>query len=131
MSIEYLVGQTGEKLKKGLERHAYLHQEVILTTRHPVNTQTRLSNTNNALVHFLSTSAEDMTYSAGTSQMITLNSSLGYYVVITDPTFSVASGNPETIPRTLVTIPARGGSLQIYLKARSESCSLTTDSVSS
>ena len=120
MSTEYLVDQEGESLKKGLEKHAYLQDEIILQTRYPAARETRLSGTGFALVHFLSSTADQLTYSAGTSQRISLNSSLGYYIVIMDPTFSVTSGNPETVPRSLVTLPIGGMEWTIYLKVRGE-----------
>ena len=111
-----LEGYTGERLKKELESKAYLYHELVLGTRFPVSQQTKLSDLHYGLVHLLDTPHDQLTYSAGTSQLITLNSSVGYYIVITDPTFSVISANPETIPRTLITIPAKGSSFQLYLK---------------
>lgn len=125
MSIEYLVDQTGDGLRRGLEKHSYLQEEIILQTRYPAATETRLSGSPYALVHFLSSTPDQLTYSAGSSQMISLNSSLGYYIVITDPTFSVASGNPETIPRSLVTLPIGGSSWTVYLKVSGESIGST------
>ena len=111
-----LGAHTGERLKKELESKAYLYHELVLDTRFPVSQQTKLSASQAGLVHLLDSPHDQLTYSAGTSQLITLNSNVGYYIVITDPTFSVISANPETIPRTLITIPARGGSFQLYLK---------------
>ena len=120
LSNKEFIGVMKNKLKRGLEKHAYLQDEIILQTRYPAARETRLSGTGFALVHFLSSTADQLTYSAGTSQRISLNSSLGYYIVIMDPTFSVTSGNPETVPRSLVTLPIGGMEWTIYLKVRGE-----------
>ena len=59
--------------------------------------------------------SEHYTFSPETSQTITLNGTRGYFITISDPVFSVASANPETIPRTLINLPPGGGTVQIYL----------------
>ena len=118
LSFEYLSKQTGEKLKKGLEKHAYMYDEIVLNTKYPVDHSMKLSTTESGLIHLLDSPSEHYTFAPETSQNIILNSSLGYFLAISDPGFSVVSANPETIPRTLINLPAGGGTFQIYLTVR-------------
>ena len=62
--------------------------------------------------------SEHYTFSPETSQTISLNGTRGYFITISDPVFSVASANPETIPRTLINLPPGGGTVQIYLTVK-------------
>ena len=115
-SFNYLSKQTGIALQKGLERHAYMYDEIVVSTRYPVDHEMKLANF--GLVHLLGSPSEHYTFSPETSQKIILNGSLGYFLSITDPVFSVLSSNPETIPRTLINLPAGGGTFQIYLTVK-------------
>ena len=115
LSFEYLSKQTGEKLKKGLEKHAYMYDELVLNTTYPVDHQMKLATREMGLVHLLESPSEHFTFSSETSQKIILNGSLGYFLSISDPGFSVVSANPETIPRTLINLLPGGGTVQIFL----------------
>ena len=83
---------------------------LVLKTRHPVSHFPLLANGRSGLVHVLEGS------SLASAQKIILNETLSYYLTFFDPTFSVISPNPITVPRTLLTIPSNAGKILIYLK---------------
>ena len=114
-SFEYLAKKKGGELQKGLEKHAYKYDEIVFNTKYPVEHKMKISNRISGLIHLVETPSEYFTFSSETSQTISLNSSLGYFISISDPAFSLVSTNPETIPRTLINLPAGGGIVQIYL----------------
>ena len=103
------------ELQRSLGSQAYMYDEVVVKTKYPVHHQIKLANTVSGLIHLLQSQAEHYTFSSETSQTITLNGSLGYFISISDPDFRLVSANPETIPRTLINLPAGGGLVQIYL----------------
>ena len=117
-SFDYLSRQTGARLQKGLENHAYMYDEIVIDTKYPVGHEMKIANTQSGLIQLLDSPSEHFTFSPETSQIITLNGSRGYFVSISDPGFSVASANPETIPRTLINLAPGGGTVQIYLTVK-------------
>ena len=68
LSIEYLAHKTGEKLQTGLEKHAYLYDEIVLSTKYPVEHQTKLANGGSGLIQLISSPSEHYTFSPETSQ---------------------------------------------------------------
>ena len=91
----------------------------MVSTRYPVDHELKLANRASGLIHLLDSPSEHYTFSPETSQKITLNGSLGYFLSISDPVFSVLSANPETIPRTLINLPAGSrGTVSIYLTVK-------------
>ena len=112
----HLINATDEELRKGLEDLSYLYEEIVESTRHPASHYTLMSDSFNGLVQVLETSAKHFTYSALTTQAITLNRSPSYFMAFFDPTFAVISGNPDTIPRTLMHIPSHAGLVYVYLR---------------
>ena len=68
LSIEYLAHKTGEKLQAGLEKHAYLYDEIVLSTKYPVEHQTKLANGGSGLIQLISSPSEHYTFSPETSQ---------------------------------------------------------------
>ena len=117
-SFDYLSRQTGARLQRGLENHAYMYDEIVIDTKYPVGHEMKIANTQSGLIQLLDSPSEHFTFSPETSQIITLNGSRGYFVSISDPGFSVASANPETIPRTLINLAPGGGQVQIYLTVK-------------
>ena len=111
-----LLNATGDELRKGLEDISYLYEEVVLDTRYPSSHYTLMSDNFNGLVQVLETSAKHFTYSSETTQTITLNQTPSYFMAFFDPTFAVVSGNPDTIPRTLIHFPSSAGVVYVYLK---------------
>ena len=93
-----------------------MFHEVVLETRHNVSNRSLLSTYVNGLVQILETSSRDFTFAVPTSQSLLLNIYPQYYLAFFDPTFAVISGNPDTIPRTLVPIPSNAGRVYIYLR---------------
>ena len=116
-----ILNATGDELRKGLEDISYLYEEVVLATRYPASHYTLMSDNFNGLVQVLETSAKHFTYSSETTQTITLNQTPSYFMAFFDPTFAVLSGNPETIPRTVIQIPSSAKKVYVYLKV---SCDL-------
>ena len=116
----HLVNKTDDELRKGLEDISYLYEEVVKDTRYPASHYTLMSDRFNGLVHVLETSAKHFTYSAETTQTLTLNQTPSYYMGFFDPTFAVVSGNPDTIPRTLIHIPSTAGYVYVYLRVSFE-----------
>ena len=104
------------KLREGIESLSYMFHEVVLETRHNVSNRSLLSTYVNGLVQILETSSRDFTFAIPTSQSLLLNIYPQYYLAFFDPTFAVISGNPDTIPRTLVPIPSNAGRVYIYLR---------------
>ena len=118
LSFQYLSKQTGEKLQKGLEKHAYMYEEIVINTKYPVVHEMKIATTSSGLIQVLDSPFEHYTFSPETSQTITLNGSRGYFISISDSVFSVVSANPATIPRTLINLPPGGGTVQIYLTVK-------------
>ena len=92
----HLVNKTDDELRKGLEDISYLYEEVVKDTRYPASHYTLMSDRFNGLVHVLETSAKHFTYSAETTQTLTLNQTPSYYMGFFDPTFAMVAGNPDT-----------------------------------
>ena len=112
----HLYNATGEELQKCLEDMSYLYEEIVESTRHHAAHYTLMSDSFNGLVQVLETSAKYFTYSATTTQSISLNNTPSYFMAFFDPTFAVISGNPDTIPRTLMHIPSNSGNVYLYLR---------------
>ena len=113
-----MVNASQSKLKEGIEELAYLYDEIVVGSRHNVSHYPLLSTYQFGLVQVLETSGQSFTFSEQTSQSIALNNYPLYYLAFFDPTFAVMSGNPDTIPRTLVPIPSNAGVVKIYLRVR-------------
>ena len=112
----HLVNKTDDELRKGLEEISYLYEEVVKATRYPAFHYTLMSDRFNGLVHVLETSAKHFTYSAETTQTLTLNQTPSYYMGFFDPTFAMVAGNPDTFPRSLIYIPHSAGYIYVYLR---------------
>ena len=112
----HLVNASQAELKKGIEENSYMYQEVVLEVRHAVSHRSLLSTYSNGLVQILESTSNSLTFSGETSQSLLLASYPQYYLAFFDPTFAVISGNPDTIPRTLVPIPSNAGRVYIYLR---------------
>ena len=112
----HLINATDEELRKGLEDLSYLYEEIVESTRHPASHYTLMSDSFNGLVQVLETSAKHFTYSPATTQTLSLNHTPSYFLGFFDPTFAVISGNPDTIPRTMIYIPSNAGSVYMYLR---------------
>ena len=112
----HLYNATGEELRKSLEDSSYLYEEIVFSTLHHASHYTLMSTSFNGLVQVLETSARHFTYSPVTTQTLTLNKTPSYYLAFFDPTFAVISGNPDTIPRTLIHIPSSAGQVFLYLR---------------
>ena len=89
---------------------------VVLGTNANVSHYVLLSNGVSGLVQILETEASSLTFSPATSFALSLDNSIEYTLGFIDPTFAVISGNPETVPRTFVSIPSNAGNVFIYLK---------------
>ena len=111
-----LLNATGDELRKGLEDISYLYEEVVKDTRYPAFHYTLMSDRLNGLVQVLETSAKYFTYSAETTQTLTLNQTPSYYMGFFDPTFAMVCGNPDTFPRSLIYIPHSAGYIYVYLR---------------
>ena len=118
LDASHLVNASQSKLKEGIEELAYLYDEIVVGSRHNVSHYPLLSTYQFGLVQVLETSGQSFTFSEQTSQSIALNNYPLYYLAFFDPTFAVMSGNPDTIPRTLVPIPSNAGVVKIYLRVR-------------
>ena len=112
----HLLNATGDELRKGLEDISYLYEEVVKGTRYYNSHYTLMSDRFNGLVQVLETSAKHFTYSADTTQTLNLNQTPSYFMGFFDPTFAVVSGNPDTIPRTMIHIPSSAGLVYVYLR---------------
>ena len=53
LSFEYLSKQTGSKLKRGLEKHAYMYDEIVIDTKYPVAHEMKLGPTQSGLIQLL------------------------------------------------------------------------------
>ena len=106
---------TGEKLKESFDKMSYSFAETVLNTSHSPVTQTIFFNDYNMLVHLLRMAPSVTPSSSNTSIKITLNSTLSYYLMIIDPTFSLPTANPKTIPRTLYELKPDASNILIYL----------------
>ena len=95
-----------------------MYDEIVIDTKYPVGHEMKIANTQSGLIQLLDSPSEHFTFSPETSQILTLNGSRGYFVSISDPGFSVASANPETIPRTLINLAPGGGTVQLYLTVK-------------
>ena len=132
-NVTHLSNVTTAELKKGLEDLTYNYDEIgqdhnnpvfgrkitlylllVLATHPPVSHTPLLANVRDGLVQVLGGSKPGT--SQASSQEIILNENLSYFLVFFDPTFAVFSGNPSTVPRTLLTIPSSAGNVLIYLK---------------
>ena len=111
----HLVNASQAELKKGIEENSYMYQEVVLRVRHAVSHRSLLSTYGNGLVLILE-GCRCLTFSGETSQSLLLASYPQYYLAFFDPTFAVISGNPDTIPRSLVAIPSNAGRVFIFLR---------------
>ena len=118
LNASQLENTSESELRSGLEELSYLYDEIVEESRHNMSHYTLLSTFQNGLVQVMETSALSFTFSALTSQSFALNNYPQYFLAFFDPTFAVISGNPDTIPRTLVAIPANAGRVYIYLRVR-------------
>ena len=115
-NASHLLNATGDDLRRCLEDLSYLYDEIVFNTRYHASHYTLMSDSFNGLVQVLETSAKYFTYSATTTQSISLNNTPSYFMAFFDPTFAVISGNPDTIPRTLMHIPSNAGFVFLYLR---------------
>ena len=108
--------ETGEKLAESLAESSYSYHEVVLSANPDVDREVILTNRQNKLVHLLLPPASAIKTSATNSLTLTLNGNLSYYIAFVDPTFSLVTANPKTIPQTLLKVEPNAGAILIYLE---------------
>ena len=117
-NASHLRNATHEKLRSGLEELSYQFEEIVLSSRYNVSHYTLLSDSYRGLVQILESQVDHFTFSPLTSQALTLNSSLRYFLAFLDPSLAVVSGNPGTVPRTLLSLSPSAGTVYVYLNVR-------------
>ena len=105
--------QEGEGLAQCLENNSYSYSEVILNSSLAGGARPALGH---GIFQIISPLPGEIQSERRKSLMFSLNSSLEYWIGLTDPSYNLIAINPKTVPRTLVKMERSVGLIYIYIQ---------------